>query len=383
MDIITRAHLKTLIEHRSQASVSIYMPTHKVTRDGQQDRITCEGLLRKTRQMLLDSGRSELPPEEILEPAFDLLNNRAFWFYQSHGLALFLTEEFFRYFRLPLAFETLLTVAPRFHIKPLMPMFCADGKYYVLALSLNEARLFECTRQTVEELEPDEMPTSLQEALQYDDPQRQLQFHTGTQSFGQRRAAMFHGHGVGKDDTKTNILRFCQQVSTGVQEILREETAPLLLAGVDHVLAIYRKANKYAGLLSDIVPGNPEELTAEELHRQTWPIVEGYLRESRLRAAELYLSQSNTPRATNDLREIVTASFHGRVDLLFVPLGVQRWGSYDATSETVELGESENAGVEDLLNLATVQTLVTGGRVFVVEPEAMPGGEPQAALFRY
>ena len=44
--------------------------------------------------------------------------------------------ELSRIHRLPLAFETLVVVANRFHVKPLLPLFMGNGRFYVLAFSL-------------------------------------------------------------------------------------------------------------------------------------------------------------------------------------------------------------------------------------------------------
>jgi len=47
-------------------------------------------------------------------------------------------------------------------------------------------------------VELEDVPQSIAEALRYDDPEKSLQFHTGTSGGGNgERAAMFHGQGIG------------------------------------------------------------------------------------------------------------------------------------------------------------------------------------------
>jgi hypothetical protein len=47
----------------------------------------------------------------------------------------------------------------------------------------------------------EDVPTSIAEALKYDDPEKNLQFHTGTTGGGGgERSAMFHGQGAGNDE---------------------------------------------------------------------------------------------------------------------------------------------------------------------------------------
>jgi hypothetical protein len=80
------------------------------------------------------------------------------------------------------------------------------------------------------------------------------------------------------------------------------------------------------------------------------------------------------------------AARHGRVDSLFVALGVQKWGKFDAATGGVDIHEERQPGDQDLLDLAAVQTFASAGNVYAVDPAQVPGGErhsPVAAVFRY
>ncbi|HXH10751.1 MAG TPA: hypothetical protein VNP04_13440 [Alphaproteobacteria bacterium] len=287
------------------------------------------------------------------------------------------------YYRLPLRFEELVVVTERFHLKPLLPLLTGDGSFYVLALSQNAVRLLQCTRHHVSEVDLENVPTSLDEALKYDDPERQLQFHTGTPPGTGRRPAMFHGHGVGIDDSKDNILRYCQQLDAGLRTLLRGEQAPLVLAAVDYLMPIYREANTYGHLLNDGVSGNPEGLSAEELQAQAWQVVEPHFRQAQEDAVRQYHRLAGTGRTANDIREVLPAAAHGRVECLFVAVGVQQWGTYDRNSEALQVHQEPQPGDEDLLDLAAMLTIANGGSVHAVKPDDVPGKAPLAAIYRY
>lgn len=85
------------------------------------------------------------------------------------------------------------------------------------------------------------MPESLADILRRDDAEKQLQFHTGTSGGGGGgRPAIFHSHGS-EEDLKEDILRYFRQIDRGVEELLKGQRAPLVLAGVDYLLPIYRE----------------------------------------------------------------------------------------------------------------------------------------------
>jgi hypothetical protein len=368
--------------------VSIYMPTHRAGFDIQQDPIRLKNLLGEAEERLLAGGLRTPKAKKLLEPAEKLLQDGLFWQRQSDGLAMFLSPEVFRYYRLPFDFDKLVVVSDRFHIKPLLPLLSGDGWFYVLALSQNAIRLLQGTRRSVSEVNLEDTPDSLAEALRYNDPEKRFQFHTSTLTPGGKgeRPAVFHGHGVASaDDPKGYILRYFHQVDEGLQDLLRDEQAPLVLAGVDYLFPIYKEANTYPHLVDEGIEGNPEELRAEELHERAWAIVHPLFLAAQKEAAAQYrqLAGVGSEEASNDLREVVPAAYHGRVTTLFVAVGLQKWGSFDLDTNVVHLQEEAKPSDEDLLDFAAVHTLLNGGTVYAVEPEKVPDKAPLAAVFRY
>jgi hypothetical protein len=258
-------------------------------------------------------------------------------------------------------------------------MLAPDGRFYVLALSQNRVRLLEGTRRTVNEVDLEGVPQSLAEALRYDDPEPQLQFHTGTRAPGGRggeRPGVFHGQGVGHDDAKTDILRYFHQVDHGLRDWLGASQAPLVLAGVEYLHPLYREANSYPHLINGGIKGNPEDLRPEELQAQAWDIVRPIIVATREAAAERFrrLAGAADPQASDDLKEIVPAAHYGRVETLFVLLGRKQWGTFEPASGEVRLDSAPGPDREDLFD---------SGSVFAVPPDKMPTEAPVAAIFRY
>jgi hypothetical protein len=387
MDILKKTILIGLIETVGEWCVSLYMPTHKFGREQQQNPIRFKNLVAKAEEKLLVSGLRSPEVQVLLRPAEDLLGDKDFWQHQSDGLAVFLSPDFSKIFRLPSKFDELLVIANSFHTKPLLPLLSKDGNFYILALSINHVRLFMGTRYTINEVDLGDIPTNKQEALWMDDPEKHTDFHTGTGSANKSgaRQAVFHGHGAKDSEEKTNILRFFQHIDRGLTDLLVEKDIPMVLAGVDYLLPIYREANTYAGLLEDGLEGNPEELDGKELHNLAWELVRPIFKDNQKQALEQFkqLDGQGDELASADLRTVVKAANFGQVDTLIVPLGVQRWGRYDSQQNKVILEEKQNPENEDLLDFAAMHTLFNSGKVYAVNPEKIPGDGELAAILRY
>lgn len=385
MDILNPTDLKSLIAQQGKWCVSLYIPTHRVGREQQQDPIRLKNLLAEAETKLLANGLRRPEVQKLMRPAEELLWNKEFWRHQSQGLAIFLSNEFSVMYRLPTEFEELLIIANHFHIKPLVPLLGRVGKFYILALSLNNIRLFEATPDTINEIKLN-FPISMEEALWMDEPERYLNLHSGSVSYseGKGGAGIFHGHGIG-DEEKKSISRFFHSVNEGLSTMIEDKTIPMVLASVDYLIPIYRETSTYKNILEDAVIGNPDRENLQELHKDALKIVKPIFEESQKKAYEKYqqLSGQQSVLATNDLTKAVKAAKFGQIETLFVLLGKQIWGRYDAENNRVIVNTELSPENEDLLDLAVAETILNSGQVFAVPREQLPSEGDLAAILRY
>ncbi len=378
MELLRKEEIKSLANDSTGPCISIFLPTHRGGVEIKQGPIRLKNLLREAEQQLLVRKMRPAEVKELLEPAEQLTEDFGFWQHQGEGLAVFLTSRFARWYRLPVRFDELVVVAGRFHLKPLLRLLTEDGLFYLLALSQNEVRLFQCTRHGVREMElPAGTPASLDQVLQVSGLERQLQVHTAG------GGPLYHGHGAASEDAKQDLREFFRLLDKGLREVLRDQRAPLVLAGVEYLFPLYREANTYPHLVSAGVPGNPQGKRAEELREAAWAVVEPVFRKERESARQLLDELAGSARASLNLREIVPAACQGRVDRLFVAVGVQQWGSFNQGTQKVRISRSYRVDDVDLLDLAALQTLQQGGAVYAVTEQQVPGGGKAAAIFRY
>jgi hypothetical protein len=382
MNTLSNDELKTLMGKHQGLCISIFMPTFRTGVESQQNQIRFKNLLRRAEEKLLAAGLRSQELKGLLEPAQAMPGNALFWRRQSDGLALFLCTGLFRCFCLPEAFDELIVVADRFHIRPLLPVLRNDRRFYILALSQKEVRLLEGTGQGVREIELEALPKSLDEALQYDELEKQVRFRTGSVSGGSG-LAMVSGHGGVADDTKDNLLKYFRMIDRGLHDRLKDEHAPLVLAGVEYLFPIYREANTFPHLIEEGIPGNPRGINSDSLYRMALKIVGPFFQKAENNALAQYRQSSGTGLTSTDIREIVSEAAHGRVGTLFIATGSRIDGTLNRESGTVDLHRKPEAEDEDLLEVAAIQTYLHGGSVFILPPNKMPEPKALVAVFRY
>ena len=383
MDLLNKKELETLIKKPKGLCVSFYMPTFQKGRPVRQNSIRFDNLLSEAEEKLQAAG---LPAQEIkkfLGPAQKLRKDTLFWSYQSKGLAVFISQKFFRTFRLPIKFEKIAVVADHFHLKPLLFLLGREDQFYLLALSRNKTKLFKGDRGGLEEIKSEDIPESLKQALWYKDYESFLQFHSRAPQRGRERAAMFHGQGVSIDDEKFKILRYSRHINKGLHKLLRGKRDPLVLAAVDYFHPIYKEANTYPYLMEKGISGNPENLSSRQLHQKAWSIADSYFKKDLKQAIVRYRELFPSRRTSNNIRKIIPAAEQGRIDSLFVAVGQQQWGTFNPQTGKISIHKEPGPGDEDLLDYVAVQTFLKRGKVYVVAPKKVPDKKLLAAIFRY
>jgi hypothetical protein len=389
-----RKDLQTLIQTSGGPCVSLFMPTVRAG-DTQQNSIRFKNLLRAAAERLEEKGLRGPEADALLEPAKGLVNDYSFWEHQSEGLAVFRSPSLFRTYHLPLDVRELAVVEDRFHLKPLFPMLSGDGRFYILALSLNKIRLIDANRHGAREIDlaAHGVPASWTEALgelSWDPSRNQVGTSNRAGQAGTQGAASpnpaHYGHGSAEDDPKAEIFQYFRRFDDSLTNAPIDQSAPFVLAGVEYLLPRYREASGLPNVMEGGLTGNFDGLRAEELRELAWPIVEPLFLEEQRREGERYRELAGTGRASNQLEEILQAAYDSRIDTLFTARGVRVWGTYDPESRQVRFEPEQNVqtnGSEDLIDLAAVQTYLRGGKVFAVEQKDVPEGMATVAVFRW
>jgi hypothetical protein len=386
MDTICLNDLKTLINSDGKLRVSIFLPTHHRGGVDQQDPIRLKNLLRKAEEQLSAKGLRPAEARSMIKPIETLLTDNLFWRQQGDSLAMFLEANQYLYYRIPMELKEEVGVGERFYIRPILPMLSNCGLFYVLAISRDENRLLQCTSQGSIRINLPDVPKDLTAALSYVIPNDRMQYHVPAPSGGSNfggATAIQSGEGSRPNYEKRNMLQYFSQVNKGVTKYLKEETAPLVLAGVDYLHSLYRGANDYRNLLPEGILGNPDGVSDRTLCGQAGDIVKPYFEKVMRDAAADFHRALGTGITAIGLIDVVTAAFQGRVRFLFIDSSAQQWGTFDSNNNKVIVHPQVEPGDDDLIDFAAYQTLRHAGTIFVMRSGEVPGNMPISATLRF
>lgn len=134
-----------------------------------------------------------------------------------------------------------------------------ESYFFVLLLSKKQAKFYRGDQSGFEEIKINEMPNGVSDVVHIEEKEGQNIFRTGSGGGG--------GHGMGSTapDDKENTSMYLKEVDRTLwKEILNKEKAPLILGGVDYIVAMYKDLSQYKNIMDQSLSGN---LDNEEIHK--------------------------------------------------------------------------------------------------------------------
>jgi hypothetical protein len=379
--------VKELADWSGAWGVSIVLPPHPI--DGKEggDALRVKNLLAVAENELVELGFRRADAARMLEGTVpNELSDPQSEIYHRAGIAMFAGPDLRRAYRIVVDAPEMVTVAERFHLKPLLAGLARERRFFVLALSRGRAAFYAGNSEALMPLDVPGMPTSLDDAIQYDDRERMLMSHSASRRGGGAVVAAFHGQGDRADHLPEDVMRYLRMVNEAVSSVVGEDGI-LVLAGSQDLLPRYRELMNRGVPAHDDITGGVGDTPLDELHRHAWEIVDNDAGMPAAAAAR-FEARNGTGTASTDPLEVIEAARYGRVDTLFVASDAQLWGRFDEGSQSPELHEIRKRADVDMLDVAAVDAWRTGAVVHVVPAAAVPGGGELeratiAALFRY
>ncbi|MCB0339435.1 MAG: hypothetical protein KDD53_07520, partial [Bdellovibrionales bacterium] len=244
---VSDADLNSLIAQKSPGSVSIYFPSNDEHGASDKDRIVLKNLYRECQKVLRENGFDARKAKEILSPLTDVPKNTREWPSGCTSFALFVSPVMAEWFALKFPVEPCISVNTHFNVKPLFSALEWKNSFHLLCLSQGNVRLYSGDEYTFEQQTPEDMPENIEEILGEYELESFLQFRTDTPQSRNKRAALFHGHGAGSDQSRfdSRLKEFLQRVDRAISHHLVDSNTPLVIASVSYLSSLFKELSDY------------------------------------------------------------------------------------------------------------------------------------------
>ena len=368
VDIPTIAEIRALAQERASACVSFYLPTTAQTQHVGAARTALKNLAREADRQLEASGLDKRTRAAIVEHVDDILDDDDFWKFQSNSLAILVTPDGARTYRLPNQLTEIVEVSDRFHLKPLLRTVTFPHHAFVLALSEDKPRLIEMTS---------DMPPA---EVRVPDMPRDAGSATGRASINDRSPS---GRVHGSEGQKVLMRQYCRKVDAALRPLLAGRQEPLIVVATEPLLGIWRSVNSYDGIAKESLTMSPAPMNAAQLAEAARPVLDRIYASDIAEFGKLYESRTSEGRVTADIASAARAATAGAIDTLLIDIDEVVPGFVDEQSGAITLSDSADATSYGIVDEIAGRVLLSGGRVLGVRKADIPGGGSLAAVLRY
>ncbi len=372
---------QNLLQNPAGPCISIYQPTHRSHPDNAQDPIRFGNLVKKVEALWKDRyAEHDVAP--LLANLRKLGEEHSFWNHTLDGLAVLVSPEIFRVYRLQREVPELVIVGDSFHIKPLLRMVQSADRYQVLAINRHSAKMYVGNRDALDPFDAgDNFPDTL-DAVLGADPLRQR-----PASWSRGAAATIPGVHDGQIERSKLVDADTEQFFRAVDRAVAEQFSrpsrlPLILAALPEHQSVFRKLSHNAYLLPQGIDTHPDAMGLDALRERAWQVVEPKYLDRLSGMVDMYHAARARWLANDDVAQVGRSAVSGRVSTLLVEADRQVHGRLDPSNGAVDFAD-EGVADEDLLDDIAEKVIANGGQVVVVPKPRMPSETGLAAIYRF
>ncbi len=351
---------------RADACISIYLPTTPLTQDIAQSRVNLGNLVKKAITQLEEMGLEKRRIWPVQEQIDTLLADHDFWNHQANSLAILVTPDSLRTYRMANKLNAIVEVSDRFHLKPLLRAITFPHAAHILALSENAVRLIEVSADLpAKEVIVAGLPKNIESV----GSKPATKDYTGT------------GHRHGAQGQTSYQAPFVRKIAAAIRPILSESNHPLVLATTKPLEASFRSLSTVSAL-DDVIAGNPEHMSEAELANAVRPILDAHYASKIQAFHHDFQERAGKNRTTTDISDAARLATFGGIHSLLVDIDSVVDGFIDDETGEVTFenkGDGVNYGIVDEI---TGRALRTGAKVMAVRKEDIPGGHDLAVISR-
>ncbi len=350
--------LLNLQKERIYPSVTLLMPTTRITVDANKEKIQLKNLVNELEDKLKQKVDRK-DAEMILEKVNQIINEIDL-FRMSEGLGIFVNEKNAFYIKFPFKVPQMVVIDDTFESKFLIKQYNRSIEYYLLNLNEKATNLFKGFGEVLEPVQSNDFPYTIEDVVE-------LKYDQGTWGYESAQLERIRQY------IRETFKRFKKNV---------EDNTPLIVSGVTKLVSLFEELTDCKNLVGKIEGSfNSENLT--ELGKKANKLIENFLAEQRVKYFNEFRESFGYGKAAFGLLDIWNLANQGRIEVLLVEENYHQPAKFEGDQPVLVSVTNEPYVIEDLVDETIEMVFMQKGKVYFYEDGKLKDYQRMGAILRY
>ncbi|MCR4416706.1 MAG: hypothetical protein NUV92_03045 [Ignavibacteria bacterium] len=350
--------LLNLQKEKIYPSVTLLMPTTRITVDANKEKIQLKNLINELKEKLDQKVDKEVA-ELILEKTNQIINEIDL-FRLSEGLGIFVNEKRAFYIKFPFPVPQMVVVDDTFETKFLIKQFNRSVEYFLINLNEKDTNLFKGFGEILEPVQSVDFPFTIEDVVD-------LKYDQGTWGYESAQLEKIRQY------IRETYKRFKKN---------SEDNLPLIVSGVNKLISLFEELTDYKNLIGKI-EGSYNSENLNELGKKANKVVEKFLTEQREKYLLEFKESFGFKKAAFGLLDIWNLANQGRVEVLLVEENYHQPVKFEGDQPFLITDTNDPYVIEDFVDEIIEVVFLQKGKVFFYEDGKLKDYQKIGAILRY
>lgn len=350
--------LLNLQKERIYPSVTLLMPTTRITVDAKKEKIQLKNLVNELEDKLKQKVERK-DAELILEKVNQVIDGIDL-FRMSEGLGIFVNERRAFYIKFPFRVPEMVVIDDTFETKFLIKQYNRSIEYYLLNLNEKETNLFKGFGEILETVQSNDFPFTIEDVVD-------LKYDQGT---------------WGYESAQLERLRQYIREAFKRFKVTAEDNNPLILSGVTKLVSLFEELTDYKNVVGKI-EGSYTSDNLSELGKKANNLVEKFIAEQREKYLNEFKESFGYGKSAFGLLDIWNLANQGRIEVLLVEENYHQPAKFEGDQPILVPDTNEPYVIEDLIDEVIEIVFLQKGKVYFYEDEKLRDYQRIGAILRY
>jgi hypothetical protein len=353
-----RDDLLNLQRERIYPSVTLLMPSSRITVDANKEKIILKNLVNELNDKL--KHKVDRKNAEFIINQINQVINEIDLFHLNEGLGIFVNEKRTFYIKFPFSVPQMVVIDDTFETKFLIKQYNRSIEYFLLNLNEKDTNLFKGFGEILEPIQCEDFPYTIEDVVD-------LKYDQGTWGYETAQLERIRQY------IRESFKRFKKNSGNNI---------PLIVSGVNKLVSLFEELNDYKNLIGKI-EGSYNSENLNELAKKANKVVEKFLTEQREKFLNEFKESFGYKKAAYGLLDVWNLANQGRVDVLLVEENYHQSAKFEGDQPILVSTTNDPYVIEDLVDEIIEIVFAQKGKVFLYEEGKLKDYQKIGAILRY